>query len=191
MPNGRENEQNNTFGDQTCAKWIQSSESVVCQQKPRSAEDGGEECTPATADGARGARQTLTPADVTSRFSVRLSECKEILKYMTGKSLLIVGALALTSLGIASAKTYNIVFDAAAKAGTTELKPGEYKLKVEGSQAVFTNTKNAKSLSVPVKIQTSNKKFDDTLVESRNQGGMDAIQAIDLGGTHTRLTINQ
>jgi hypothetical protein len=30
---------------------------------------------------------------------------------MTGKSLLIVGALALSSLGIASAKSYDIVLD--------------------------------------------------------------------------------
>ncbi|MGA2879584.1 MAG: hypothetical protein ABSG13_11590 [Bryobacteraceae bacterium] len=110
---------------------------------------------------------------------------------MTGKSLLIVGALALSSLGIASAKSYNIVLETPVKAGTTELKPGEYKLKVEGSQAVFTSAKDDKSLSVPVKIENSDKKFNDTLVETTNQGGMDAIQAIDLGGTHTRLTVGQ
>jgi hypothetical protein len=110
---------------------------------------------------------------------------------MTGKSLLIVGALTLSSLGIASAKSYDIVLNAPARAGATELKPGDYKLKVEGSQAVFTDAENAKSVSVPVKVENSDKKFKNTAVESTNQNGMDTIQAIDLGGSNTRLTLGQ
>ena len=38
---------------------------------------------------------------------------------MTGKSLLIAGALTLASLGIASAKSYDIFLTAPAKAGAT------------------------------------------------------------------------
>jgi hypothetical protein len=109
---------------------------------------------------------------------------------MNGKSLVILGALTLASLGIASAKSYDIVLDGPAKAGATELKRGEYKLKVEGSQAVFTDTRDAKSsVTVPVKIENSDKKFDNTSVEATDQGGVQNIQAIDLGGSHTRLTI--
>jgi hypothetical protein len=110
---------------------------------------------------------------------------------MNGKSLLIVGALSLASLGIASAKSYDLVLSAPAMAGTTELKPGEYKLKVDGSQAVITDQQNAKSVTVPVKVQNSDKKFDYTTVESSKQGGMDTIQAIDLGGSNTRLSLGQ
>jgi hypothetical protein len=110
---------------------------------------------------------------------------------MTGKSLLIVTALTLSSLGVASAKSYDIILTAPAKAGDTELKPGEYKLKVEGSQAVFTDAQNAKSFSVPVKIENRDKKFDYTSVESTNQDGMDNINAIDLGGSNTRLRLGQ
>lgn len=110
---------------------------------------------------------------------------------MTAKSLLIVGAVTLSSLGIASAKSYNILLDAPAKAGATELKPGEYKLKVEGSQAVFTNAESDKSFSVPVKVENSNKKFDNTQVESTSQNGVDSIHAIDLGGSNTRLALGQ
>ncbi len=109
---------------------------------------------------------------------------------MTGKSLFMVGALVLSSLGIASAKSYDIVLQAPAMAGANELKPGDYKLKVEGSQAVFT-AENAKSFSVPVKVENSDKKFADTSVETTNQGGMDNIQAIDLGGSNTRLRLGQ
>jgi hypothetical protein len=110
---------------------------------------------------------------------------------MNGKSLLVVGTLTLASLGIASAKSYDLVLSAPAMAGTTELKPGEYKLKVDGSQAVITDQQNAKSVTVPVKVENSDKKFDYTTVESSKQGGMDSIQAIDLGGSNTRLTLGQ
>lgn len=109
---------------------------------------------------------------------------------MTGKSLFMVGALALSSLGIASAKSYDIVLQAPAMAGANELKPGDYKLKVEGSQAVFT-AQNAKSVTVPVKVENSDKKFANTSVETTNQGGMDSIQSIDLGGSNTRLRVGQ
>jgi hypothetical protein len=77
------------------------------------------------------------------------------------------------------------------KAGATELKPGEYRVKVEGSQAVFTDTQNGKTFSVAVKIENSDRKFANTSVESTNQGGMDTIQAIDLGGSSTRLAVAQ
>jgi hypothetical protein len=110
---------------------------------------------------------------------------------MSGKSFLIVGVMTLASLGIASAKSYNIVLAAPAMAGTNELKPGDYKLKLEGSQAVFTDLRNDKSFSVPVKVENSDKKFRDTLVETGNQNGMDVIQSIDLGDSNTRVTLGQ
>jgi hypothetical protein len=106
---------------------------------------------------------------------------------MTTRSLLIVGALTLSSLGIASAKSFDIVLGAPAMAGSTELKAGEYKLKVDGTQAVFTDTQNAKSITVPVKVENADHKFGQTSVETSNQNGMDNIQAIDLGGSNTKL----
>jgi hypothetical protein len=109
---------------------------------------------------------------------------------MTGKSLLTLGALTLATVGLASAKSYDVDLVANAKAGTVELKPGEYKLKVEGSQATFTD-QNGKSVTVPVKVENSDKKFSDTRIETANQNGMDTIQAIDLGGSETRLNLGQ
>jgi hypothetical protein len=106
---------------------------------------------------------------------------------MTAKSLLIVGALTLSSIGVASAKSFDLVLSAPTLAGNTELKPGDYKLKVEGSQAIFTEAQSSKSFTVPVKIETANRKFDQTVVESTTQNGMDNIQSIDLGGSTTKL----
>ena len=110
---------------------------------------------------------------------------------MTAKSLLIVGALTLSSLGIASAKSFDVVLSSPTMAGNTELKPGEYKLKVEGSQAVFTEAKGSKSFTIPVKVENANRKFGRTAVESTNQNGMDNIQSIDLAGSNTRLEFGQ
>jgi len=107
---------------------------------------------------------------------------------MTGKSLLSLGALALATAGLAAAKSYSIDLPAIAKAGAVELKPGDYKLKVEGSQAILTD-QNGKSFNVPVKVENSGQKFTDTRIESVTQNGMDTIQSIDLGGSDTRLSL--
>jgi hypothetical protein len=105
---------------------------------------------------------------------------------MTTRSLLIVGALTLSSLGIASAKSFDVILGAPAMAGNTELKAGEYKLKVEGTQAIFTD-QSSKSITVAVKVENADHKFDQTSVETSNQNGMDSIQAIDLAGSKTKL----
>jgi hypothetical protein len=109
---------------------------------------------------------------------------------MNVRSLLIAGAVALSAAALASAKTYEITLDAPAKAGDVELQPGQYKLKVEGAQAVFTDSHN-KSFSVPAKVETVDKKFSYTSIESANQGGMDTIQAIDLGDSTTQVKLGQ
>jgi hypothetical protein len=92
---------------------------------------------------------------------------------MTVKSLLFVGALCVASLGIASAKSYDIVLTSPAMAGNLELKPGAYQLKVEGSQAVFINAQTSKSWTAPVKVETAATKFGETTVESTTQGTTD------------------
>lgn len=113
------------------------------------------------------------------------------MRAMTAKSLLIVGALGLTSIGIASAKSYDIILSGPSMAGTQELKPGEYKLKVEGSQAVFTDVQSSRSWTAPVKVENSATKFQQTTVESSNKGDMATIHAIDLGGSNTKLEFGQ
>jgi hypothetical protein len=110
---------------------------------------------------------------------------------MNAKSLLIVGALGLASLGIASAKSYDITLSAPAMAGNTELRPGIYKVKVEGSQAVFTDVQSSKSWTATVKIESGAVKFGETVVETTQQGDMAHIDAIDLAGSNTKLEFGQ
>lgn len=107
---------------------------------------------------------------------------------MNGKTLLLTATLALSILGVASAKSYSIILSESTKAGTSMLKPGEYSVSVKGDQAVFHG--DAKTdVTVSVKAEQGGTKFDNTAVESSHKDGVASIQAIDLGGSSTRLII--
>jgi len=103
------------------------------------------------------------------------------------RKFLVVAALAVSSLTIVNAKTYEIILSGPTKAGNVELKAGQYKLKVDGANAIFTDINTAKSFTTPVKVQTGEKKFDDTKVQTTKDGNLDKIEEIDLGGSKTKL----
>ena len=109
---------------------------------------------------------------------------------MTKKSLLLLGVLAMSILSIASAKSYDIAFTGPTMVGNAQLPTGEYRLKVEGSNAVITNVDNNKSVTAPVKIENVDKKYDETAVESTTQGNAQHLNAIELGGSKTKLDFN-
>jgi hypothetical protein len=87
---------------------------------------------------------------------------------MNARPLVIVGAAVLSSVALASAKTYEITLPSTAKA--VALKHGEHKIKVEGSQAVFTNAHN-KSVTVPARVENADKRFGDPRLETVNREG--------------------
>ena len=101
--------------------------------------------------------------------------------------LFLVGALTLASLSLASAKSYDIILTQASKAGNVQLAAGEYRLKVEGSNAVFTNMDSNKSYTVPVKVENADKKFEQTAVDTNESNGSSTVEAIELGGSTTKL----
>ena len=103
------------------------------------------------------------------------------------KKLILAGVLSLASLTIVSAKSYEIVLSAPTKVGAVQLKPGQYMLKVQGANAVFTDVETSKSYTTPVKIENGSTKFDETKIQSAKQGDTDQIQEIDLGGSKTKL----
>ncbi|HLH18266.1 MAG TPA: hypothetical protein VKX45_13680 [Bryobacteraceae bacterium] len=103
------------------------------------------------------------------------------------RKFMVVAALAISSLTVLSAKSYEIILSGPTKAGNLQLKPGQYTLKVNGDKAVFTDINSSKSFTTPVKVQTTDKKFDDTRVQSTKDGEVDKIEEIDLGGSKTKL----
>jgi hypothetical protein len=110
---------------------------------------------------------------------------------MKYKSLLLTGALALASLSIASAKSYDIVLSESAQAGTVQLSPGEYKVKLDGTNAIFTNVETGKSVTTPVKVENTGKKHDETAVDSTHASGTNKLQAIELGGSDTTIEFGE
>lgn len=109
---------------------------------------------------------------------------------MTKRSLLLLGVLAVSILSIASAKSYTVAFTSSVVVGTAQLPAGEYSLKVDGSNAVFTNVDSNKSVTTPVKIENVDKKYGTTLVETTQQGNATRIEDIQLGGSTTKLEFN-
>ena len=105
---------------------------------------------------------------------------------MTNKLPLLIGVLTLSTLAIAGPKSYSVAISAPTKAGSAQLAPGDYKLKVEGTNAIFTDSHRT-SVTVPVKVENADTKFNSTAVDTSNQGGSMQIKSIELGGSKTKL----
>jgi hypothetical protein len=110
---------------------------------------------------------------------------------MINKSLLRIGVLALSIVAVASAKSYDIVLEATTKIGNTQLAKGAYKMKVDGSNAIFTDSQSGKAVTIPVKIDSGTKKYDSTTIDSTKQGDMDQIKTIKLGGSKDQVQFGQ
>ena len=106
---------------------------------------------------------------------------------MTVKSFVMAGVLACATISLASAKTYEITLAVPAKAGNLQLKAGQYKLKVDGTNATFQPVDSSKSSTTTVKVVPSDKKFDTTVVDAEKTGDSEVIKDIELGGSKTKL----
>jgi hypothetical protein len=85
--------------------------------------------------------------------------------------------------GIAGAATYKVTLRHAATVKGAQLTPGEYRIEVDGGRITFVNGKQ--SAQAPVKVETAEKKFSDTLIVYNGA----AITEISIGGTKTKLTL--
>ncbi len=102
------------------------------------------------------------------------------------KNSLLIGVFALASIAFAGSKTYDINISKAAKAGALELAPGEYQMKVDGSNVTFTDRRH-KSFTTAIKVESGAKKFQYTAVDSSEVGSKDFIHSITLAGTTTKI----
>ena len=107
---------------------------------------------------------------------------------MTNKlPLLLIAAAAWPIVALAAPKTYDVVLLAATKAGSVQLAPGEYKVKVEGSNAVFTDEHTRASFTVPVTVENTGTKFGMTALDTSKNGDIAQITSIELGGSKIKL----
>lgn len=103
----------------------------------------------------------------------------------TFRKLVLFSAIAVS---IASAKSYDIVLNSPMKVGSVDLTPGKYKVAVmESSMVRFTDT-NGKSVETSASISNAEKKFQNTIVGTKDVNGTTSIREIDLEGTTTKLS---
>ncbi len=99
-------------------------------------------------------------------------------------------AFATLALAIASAaSSYRVTFFEPTVIGGSELKPGDYKIEVNGDKATIRAGKN-NTVEAPVKVETANEKFSNTTVRYAKADGKNRIEEIRLGGTTTKLVFS-
>ena len=91
----------------------------------------------------------------------------------------------VAGLAVASARSYTVSLTKPNVIGATELKPGDYKIEVDGDKAVLRQGKV--QTESPVKVEEGSTKFPSTVV--RYDGKLH-IQEIRIGGTRTKLVFS-
>ena len=92
------------------------------------------------------------------------------------------------ALGIATAaSTYHVKIADPTWVGTTELKPGEYEVKVDGDKVTFKQGKNI--VAVSAKVETNASKFSDTQMDIKTENGQAKLRELDLGGTKSKIML--
>ena len=84
---------------------------------------------------------------------------------------------ALVCVSVASAKTYNFTVTAVAQAGNTQLKPGDYSLKVDRTQVVLKDNAGHR-IDIGATLEDADQKFNETAVVLSNADGTNRIQWI-------------
>jgi hypothetical protein len=88
-----------------------------------------------------------------------------------------------------AAPAYKVTLTEPAVIAGSVVKPGDYRVVVNGDKATLTSGKI--SLEVPVKVETGTQKFSYTSVESRTEAGKNMVDDIHIGGTSTTLVFKR
>lgn len=100
--------------------------------------------------------------------------------------LTLVAAFAGTVPGV---PTYKITLLQTSVVKDAELKAGEYRFSVVGPEKV-TIDNGKKAVEVPCKVESADKKFENTAIRYTEQNGKQIVSEIRVGGTKTRLVFN-
>jgi hypothetical protein len=100
--------------------------------------------------------------------------------------LLSFGTLAL-AIASAASNYHFTLFQNSVVAGK-ELKPGDYKLQLNGDKAIIKVGKE--TVEAAVKVENGTQKFSETSVRFGTADGKMTVQEIRLGGTSTKLVFN-
>jgi hypothetical protein len=103
--------------------------------------------------------------------------------------LLRFGVFGILAAGLAVAgPRYNVTLHQASTVNGTQLKPGDYKIEVNGDKATITSGKT--SVEAPVKVEDGDEKYKATTVRYATGNGSYQVDEIRLGGTKTKLVFD-
>ncbi len=100
--------------------------------------------------------------------------------------LMLLAALAVSlagaKIGLKHDKTYTFLISSPTYAGDVQLKRGEYRVKVTGSEAVLID-KDGRPVDAKVTLQPAERNFDQTALVINTQDGVTRIVEVHLGKT--------
>jgi hypothetical protein len=102
------------------------------------------------------------------------------------KLMLSFGTLALAIASAAS--TYHFSLFQPSMVAGKELKPGDYKIQLNGDKATIKVGKE--TVEAAIKVESGKEKFSETSVRFGTADGKMTVQEIRLGGTTTKLVFN-
>jgi hypothetical protein len=92
----------------------------------------------------------------------------------------------ITKLGV-----YHVTLSKPTSMSGTVLKPGDYKLVVGDAKVTITPANGGSAAEAPIKIESAQRKFDETVVIYETNNSKSVIYEIDLGGSKTKLIFAQ
>ena len=103
------------------------------------------------------------------------------------KALVTIFALGLSVAYAAS--SYNVTLYKSTTVNGTQLKPGDYKLEIQGNKAVFKQGRTTAESTV--RVENGEQKFLSTSVGYEGESANNQIQEIRIGGTSLKLLFDQ
>ena len=102
----------------------------------------------------------------------------------------LVATVITLALAVAfGASAHRITLDKPAIIGGTELKPGDYRVELQGEKVTISNKKSSVDATVHVETATGDK-FRSTTMCCLSDDGKYNLQEIRLGGTNQKLVIS-
>lgn len=98
-------------------------------------------------------------------------------------------SFASLALLASAAPAYKVTLSEPSVIAGSVVKPGDYRIVVNGNKATLTSGKT--SIEVPVTVESGTQKFQHTAVDRRSEGGKDMVDDIQIGGTHTILVFKR
>ena len=102
---------------------------------------------------------------------------------------LVFAVAALAAMAVAAGKSYTISLFEPTVVGNTELKPGDYTLKMVDAMTIMIDGKA--DTKATVKVETGKDKYARTTVRVVESEGKSHVQEIRLGGTNTKLIFSE